>query len=288
MRQLYNYAFFDEASKREIRRAVIKGVCIPGYQVPFASREMPIGRGWGTGGLQITLSLIGKGDVLKVIDQGSDDSVNAVNIKKLVAATTDVEVTEATEDATLIQSRHRIPERPLREDQILVLQVPTPEPLRSFESREEVTKRLHAEADYTGAWLELFDQIVKFGTTTTGADHPVLVNGRYVMAPSPIPRFDNMKLDQADNLTLLGAGREKKIYAVPPYTDVKPLDFEDFPFVVERFEGKRCRLCGAEGVFLDELVDEATGATVYQCNDTAFCAARCAQQAQGKEAGGDR
>ena len=288
MRQLYNYAFFDEASKREIRRAVIKGVCIPGYQVPFASREMPIGRGWGTGGLQITLSLIGKGDVLKVIDQGSDDSVNAVNIKKLVAATTDVEVTEATEDATLIQSRHRIPERPLREDQILVLQVPTPEPLRSFEPREEVTKRLHAEADYTGAWLELFDQIVKFGTTTTGADHPVLVNGRYVMAPSPIPRFDNMKLDQADNLTLLGAGREKKIYAVPPYTDVKPLDFEDFPFIVERFEGKRCRLCGAEGVFLDELVDEETGATVYQCNDTAFCAARCAQQAQGKEAGGDR
>lgn len=288
MRQLYNYAFFDEASKREIRRAVIKGVCIPGYQVPFASREMPIGRGWGTGGLQITLSLIGKGDVLKVIDQGSDDSVNAVNIKKLVAATTDVEVTEATEEATLLQSRHRIPERPLREDQILVLQVPTPEPLRSFEPREEVTKRLHAEADYTGAWLELFDQIVKFGTTTTGADHPVLVNGRYVMAPSPIPRFDNMKLNQAANLTLLGAGREKKIYAVPPYTDVKPLDFEDYPFVVERFEGKRCRLCGAEGVFLDELVDEATGATVYQCNDTAFCAAHCAQQAQGKEEDGER
>lgn len=288
MRQLYNYAFFDEASKREIRRAVIKGVCIPGYQVPFASREMPIGRGWGTGGLQITLSLIGKGDVLKIIDQGSDDSVNAVNIKKLVAATTDVEVTEATEEATLIQSRHRIPERPLREDQILVLQVPTPEPLRSFEPREEVTKRLHAEADYTGAWLELFDQIVKFGTTTTGADHPVLVNGRYVMAPSPIPRFDNMKLNQAANLTLLGAGREKKIYAVPPYTDVKPLDFEDYPFVVERFKGKCCRLCGAEGVFLDELVDEATGATVYQCNDTAFCAARCAQQAQGKEEDGER
>ena len=73
MRQLYNYAFFDEASKREIRRALVKGVSIPGYQVPFASREMPIGRGWGTGGLQITLSLIGKGDVLKVIDQGSDD-----------------------------------------------------------------------------------------------------------------------------------------------------------------------------------------------------------------------
>ncbi|PKC51151.1 PhnJ-domain-containing protein, partial [Rhizophagus irregularis] len=78
----------DEQSKKEIRRAVLKGVAIPGYQVPFASREMPIGRGWGTGGLQITLSLIGESDVLKVIDQGSDESVNAVNIKKLVQKTT--------------------------------------------------------------------------------------------------------------------------------------------------------------------------------------------------------
>ncbi len=282
MQQRYNYAFFDEASKREIRRAVIKGVAIPGYQVPFASREMPIGRGWGTGGLQITLSLIGRDDVLKVIDQGSDDSVNAVNIKKLVASTTDVEVTEATEEATLIQSRHRIPERPLCADQILVLQVPTPEPLRSFEPSEAATRRLHAEADYTGAWLELFDQIVRYDMTTTGADHPVLVNDRYVMAPSPIPRFDNMKLDDAENLTLFGAGREKKIYAVPPHTKVKPLDFEDYPFSVERFDGKRCRLCGAEGVYLDEIVDEQTGAAFYQCNDTAFCASRRRAQAAGK------
>lgn len=274
MRQRYNYAFFDEASKREIRRAIVKGVSIPGYQVPFASREMPIGRGWGTGGLQVTLSLIGRGDVLKVIDQGSDDSVNAVNIKKLVAATTDVQTTDATEKATIVQSRHRIPERSLRADQVLVLQVPTPEPLRSFEPSEAVTRRLHAEADYTGAWLELFDQIVRFDMTTTGADHPVLVNGRYVMAPSPIPRFDNMKLHQAEHLTLFGAGREKKIYAVPPQTDVRPLDFDDHPFSVERFEGKRCRLCGAQGVYLDELVDEATGRTYHQCNDTAHCASR--------------
>ena len=288
MQQRYNYAFFDEASKREIRRAVIKGVAIPGYQVPFASREMPIGRGWGTGGLQITLSLIGRDDVLKVIDQGSDDSVNAVNIKKLVASTTDVEVTECTEEATLIQSRHRIPEHPLRADQILVLQVPTPEPLRSFEASEAVTRRLHAEADYTGAWLELFDQIVRYDMTTTGADHPVLVNDRYVMAPSPIPRFDNPKLDGSEHLTLFGAGREKKIYAVPPYTKVHSLDFEDYPFAVERFDGKSCRLCGAEGVYLDELVDEATGETYYQCNDTANCAARRrAQDAASQEKGAD-
>lgn len=274
MQQHYNYAFFDEASKREIRRALIKGVSIPGYQVPFASREMPIGRGWGTGGLQITLAIIGQEDVLKVIDQGSDDSVNAVNIKKLVVDTTDVDVTDDTAAATLVQSRHRIPEKPLREDQILVLQVPTPEPLRSFEASEAATRRLHAEADYTGAWLELFDQIVRYDMTTTGADHPVLVNSRYVMAPSPIPRFDTCDLNQADHVTLFGAGREKKIYAVPPYTNVVPLDFEDYPFSTESFDGLCCRLCGAEGVYLDELVDEATGCTYHQCNDTAFCDSR--------------
>ena len=76
----YNFAFLDEGSKREIRRSILKAVAVPGYQVPFGSRELPIGRGWGTGGIQLTLSLIGPRDVLKVIDQGSDDSVNAVNI----------------------------------------------------------------------------------------------------------------------------------------------------------------------------------------------------------------
>ena len=204
--------------------------------------------------------------------------MNAVNIKKLVAATTDVEVTEETGEATIIQSRHRIPEQPLTEDQILVLQVPTPEPLRDFEPSEAKTRVLHAEADYTGAWLGLFDQIVKFGATTTGADHPCLVNERYVMAPSPIPRFDTLKLNDADNLTILGAGREKKIYAVPPHTHVEPLDFEDYPFRVESFEGRACRLCGATDVYLDEFVDEATGSTVYQCNDTAWCAKRRAEK----------
>ncbi len=278
MEQMYNFAFFDEASKREIRRAIFKGIAIPGYQVPFASREMPIGRGWGTGGLQVTLAIIGPDDVLKVIDQGCDESVNAVNIKKLVAATTDVEVTEDTGEATIIQSRHRIPEQPLTEDQVLVLQVPTPEPLRDFEPSEAKTRVLHAEADYTGAWLGLFDQIIKFGSTTTGADHPCLVNGRYVMAPSPIPRFDTLKLNDSDNLTILGAGREKKIYAVPPHTRVEPLDFEDYPFRVESFEGRACRLCGATDVYLDEFVDEATGKTVYQCNDTAWCAKRRAEK----------
>ena len=55
----YNFAFLDEGSKREIRRAILHAIAVPGYQVPFGSRELPIGRGWGTGGIQLTMSLIG-------------------------------------------------------------------------------------------------------------------------------------------------------------------------------------------------------------------------------------
>lgn len=274
MKIAYHYAFFDEGSKREIRRATLKAVAIPGYQVPFASREMPIARGWGTGGLQLTLSLVGRSDVLKVIDQGADESVNAVNIKKLVSKTTGIETTDRTSEATLIQSRHRIPEERLHSEQILVLQVPLPEPLRGYEASELATKRLHAEKEYTGAWLMLYEQIMKYGTMSTDADHPVMVNDRYVMAPSPIPRFDNPKMHHSEALILLGAGREKKVYAVPPYTKVVSLAFDDYEFRTENFDGLSCRLCGATDVFLDELIDEQSGTTVHQCNDTGHCLSR--------------
>ena len=50
----YNFAYLDENTKRMIRRAILKGVAVPGYQVPFASREMPMPYGWGTGGVQVS------------------------------------------------------------------------------------------------------------------------------------------------------------------------------------------------------------------------------------------
>ncbi|SFG71379.1 alpha-D-ribose 1-methylphosphonate 5-phosphate C-P-lyase PhnJ [Sporolactobacillus nakayamae] len=274
LKQTYNYAFLDEGSKKEIRRTTLKAVAIPGYQVPFASREMPIGRGWGTGGLQLTLSLIGDQDCLKVIDQGNDDSVNAVSIKKLVQSCTEAEVTTDSERATLIQTRHRIPEVPIRADQILIFQVPLPEPLRMVEAKERKTKQLHAEMDYSGIWLRLYEDIVKWGKISIGADYPALAHKRYIFAPSPIPRYDLPKLNRADGLFLFGAGREKKIYAIPPYTDVEPLAFDDYPFEVEHFDGCTCRLCGSNDTFLDEIFDETTGQKFYQCSDTGNCQKR--------------
>src|SRR5665647_2053790 len=102
----YNFAFLDERTKKHIRRALLKAVAVPGYQVPFGSREMPFAYGWGTGGVQITASIIGLKDVLKVIDQGSDDTTTAVNIRRFLARTTGVPSSERTAEATVIQTRH--------------------------------------------------------------------------------------------------------------------------------------------------------------------------------------
>ncbi len=267
--EAYNYAFLDEQSKREIRRALLKAVAIPGYQVPFGSRELPIARGWGTGGMQITMSLIGPGDTVKVIDQGTDAGVNALNIRRLVERTTGLPTTTDTEAATIVQTRHRIPEQPLRADQTIVFQVPLPEPLRFVERNEAETRRMHAEMDYSRAWVALYEDIVHSGAITRGAGYPALVNERHIFSPSPIPRWDLPKLHRAPSLALFGAGREKRVYAVPPWTTVEPLAFEDYPFAVEDMTGRVCKRCGATDVYMDEFNEGET--RHYRCSDTAYC-----------------
>lgn len=271
----YPFGFMDDGAKKEIRRSILKAVAIPGYQVPYGSREMPIARGWGTGGVQITLSMIKPDDILKVIDQGCDGSVNAVNIKKFFASVSNVAITTDTLEATIIQTRHRIPEEPMTEEQILVLQVPYPEALREVEPSETETRRMHAEADYSRMWLYLYEDIVNYGEITISYRYPVSVNGRYIMDPSPIPRWDVPKLHMADTLFLFGAGREKRIYAIPPYTAVEPLEFEDHKFRIEDFTGKACSRCGATDTFLDEVIDNTDGERSFFCSDTGYCDKRC-------------
>ena len=277
MNSAERFGFLDEYAKKEVRRTALKAVAIPGYQVPYSSREMPMGRGFGTGGLQLTLALIGVGETLKVIDQGSDDSVNAVNLRQFIELTCPgIHTTTLTVEAALIQSRHRIPETPLREDQLLVLQVPYPDPLVVVESSEDKRKQMHGEGDYARLLVKLYEDIVQFDEITLSHRYPTRINHHYVIDPSPIPRWDVPKLHQSQALVLLGAGREKKIYAVPPYTDAVPLAFEDVPFRVEVFiaengERRACDRCGCTTSFLDEYVDSSTGQPVYRCSDADWC-----------------
>jgi alpha-D-ribose 1-methylphosphonate 5-phosphate C-P lyase len=256
----------DEGAKREIRRAALAAVCVPGYQVPFGSREMPVARGWGSGGLQVTLAVIGADDTVKVIDQGDDAGVNATNLRRLIAGSTGCVESADSREATVIQTRHRVPEQPLHDGHVLVLQVPVPEPLRSVQRSVAECARMHAEADYSTMWVSLYEDLVRNGVITKSTGYPVLAGGRYVMATTPIPRWDVPRLHRSEHLSLFGAGREKRIYAVPPHTDVEPLTFDDVPFEVEGADGV-CVRCGSDDTFLVEA-----GPGRFACSDTEWCA----------------
>lgn len=275
-----SYGFLDASGKRELRRRMLKAIAIPGYQVPYASRELPIARGWGTGGLQATLSLVAPGSVVKVIDQGADDSVNAINLRRFIEQVSGASTTTDTLEANIIQSRHRIPEEKLTADQVLVLQVPDPEPLRRVESSIAEARAMHADSDYGLMWLRLYEQLVTSGRITQGTSYPSLVNKRYVMSPSPIPRWDVLKLHQADYLTILSAGREKRIYAVPPHTDVEPLVFSDIPYAVEDQSGRVCMRSGIEGQYMNEL-PQADGSALFEVSDSGL-ATKAIRKSEGQ------
>ena len=269
----YNFAYLDEDSKRMIRRALLKSVAIPGYQVPFGGREMPMPYGWGTGGIQITAAIIGQQDCLKVIDQGADDTTNAVSIRQFFERLCNVETTLETERASLIQTRHRIPEATLSREQILVYQVPIPEPLRFIEPRETETRTMHALQEYGVMHVKLYEDIARYGHIATAYAYPVRVDDKYIMDPSPIPKFDNPKMHRMAALQLFGAGREKRIYAVPPFTDVVSLDFDDYPFEIQQWD-EACAICGSRQSFLDEMIIDDDGSRMFVCSDSWYCAQR--------------
>jgi alpha-D-ribose 1-methylphosphonate 5-phosphate C-P lyase len=161
----------------------------------------------------------------------------------------------------------------LSETQILVYQVPIPEPLRFLEPRETETRTMHALGEYGVMQVKLYEDIARHGHIATTYAYSVRVAGRYVTDPSPIPKFDNPKLDDCPALQLFGAGREKRIYAIPPYTRVVSLDFEDHPFERTKFDSA-CAFCGATDSFLDEVVTDDLGGRMFVCSDTDYCEKR--------------
>jgi alpha-D-ribose 1-methylphosphonate 5-phosphate C-P lyase len=125
-------------------------------------------------------------------------------------------------------------------------------------------------AEYGLMHVKLYEDIARYGHIATTYDYPVMVNHRYLMSPSPIPKFDNPKMHMNPALQLFGAGREKRIYAVPPYTHVESLGFDDHPFEIQRWEA-RCTLCGAANTFLDEVITDDAGGRMHVCSDSDYC-----------------
>ena len=132
---------------------------------------------------------------------------------------------------------------------------------------------MHGLADYGLMHVKLYEDVARFGQISISYDYPVMVNHRHLMSPSPIPAFDNPKMHLMPALQLFGAGREKRIYAIPPWTDVRSLDFDDHPFRPIRAPHP-CGLCGATDSYLDEVVIDDRGGRLFVCSDTDHCAER--------------
>ena len=141
---------------------------------------------------------------------------------------------------------------------------------------------MHALAEYGLMHVRLYEDIARFGRIATTYSYPVLVQGRYVTSPTPIPKFDNPKMHMSPALQLFGAGREKRIYAIPPWTAVRSRDFEDHPFEVQRWD-EPCALCGAADGYLDEVITDDRGGRMFVCSDTDHCAKRRAVGYRGPE-----
>jgi alpha-D-ribose 1-methylphosphonate 5-phosphate C-P lyase len=143
---------------------------------------------------------------------------------------------------------------------------------------------MHELEEYGLMHVKLYEDIARHGQIATSYAYPVKVEGRYVMDPSPIPKFDNPKLSGNPAIQLFGAGREQRIYAVPPFTQVVSLDFDDHPFVASK-AAHDCDLCGAKDSYLDEVITDDAGGRMFVCSDTDFCASRRAKGLTGRLTG---
>ena len=142
---------------------------------------------------------------------------------------------------------------------------------------------MHALAEYGLMHVKLYEDIARFGHIATTYAYPVKVERALRDGPSPTPKFDNPKMHIAPALQLFGAGREKRIYAIPPYTEVVSLDFEDHPF--ERTRLRRALRAVRRGQFLsrrDRHPDDK-GGRMFVCSDTDYCETRRAAGHRGEQ-----
>ena len=277
----YNFAYLDEQTKRMIRRAILKAIAIPGYQVPFASREMPMPYGWGTGGVQVTAAIIGPDDVLKVIDQGADDTTNAVSIRTFFAKTAGVATTTDTTEATVIQTRHRIPETPLTERPDPRL--PGADPRAAALPRAARDRDAHACTRSPNTALmhvKLYEDIARHGHIATTYAYPAKVAGRYVMDPSPIA-----EIRQSEDRRLPGAAivRRRPREAHLRHPAAHRASSRSISRIIRSSapsSTRACAFCGATDSFLDEVVTDDQGGRMFVCSDTDYCEKRRGHEAE--------
>ena len=135
---------------------------------------------------------------------------------------------------------------------------------------------MHALEEYGLMHVKLYEDIARHGEITTTYAYPVRVMDRYVMDPSPTPKFDNPKMHMSPALQLFGAGREMRIYAIPPFTPRSPASTSRTTPSPSRPSPTSPARCAdrPKGVYLDEVVTDDAGGRMFTCSDTDYCEGR--------------
>ena len=265
----FNYAFIDEFTKKEIRRKTLKAVCIPGYQVPYSSPEMPISRGWGTGGLH----LIPRAHRTRRCLQGHRSGQRCQRECLQPASVRQIDDQLRTHfryggrDADSVAPPCSRGD-PDREADSRAAGAAAGASARRGALRGE-DSQMHAEADYAKIWVTLYESYVRSGSLMQRrrpSHHGERPLRRDAVAH---PELGCAELNMARCLYLFGAGREKRIHCIPPFTRVEPLEFEDIRFKVEEFVGIQCSATKQDKAFMDQIYADDFSSS-YVVNDSNF------------------
>jgi alpha-D-ribose 1-methylphosphonate 5-phosphate C-P lyase len=127
---------------------------------------------------------------------------------------------------------------------------------------------MHALEEYGLMHVKLYEDIARNGHIATTYAYPVKVEGRYVMDPSPT-RNSTIRRCTCPAIQLFGAGREKRIYAIPP----TPMSSASISRITRSRPPFRSALRAVRrrDSYLDEVIATTSGGRMFVCSDTDYC-----------------
>ena len=137
---------------------------------------------------------------------------------------------------------------------------------------------MHALEEYGVMQVKLYEDIARYGHIATTYAYPVKVNDRYVMDPSPIPKFDNPKMHMMPALQLFGAGRENA--SMPCRRSPRWRARTSTTIRSACSSGTNPARCAARATATDEVVLDDQGNRMFVCSDTDYCRQQLAQSSQ--------